>query len=94
MSKATARQVFESYLKLMKAREEVGEVSCQSFPDAFFPEQNEEISVTRWAKQACGRCPIQDLCLSYAVLANEEHGIWGGTSPRERQHLRSGRRVA
>lgn len=88
------RDAFELYEKLMRARDEVGEVSCMSFPDAFFPELNEEISVTRWAKQACKSCPIRDLCLEYAVVAKEEHGIWGGTSPRERQQLRSRGRVA
>lgn len=90
MSKSRARITFELYLKLMKARDEVGEVACQSYPDAFFPEASEENQATRWAKESCAKCPLQVMCRDYAVSAVEEYGIWGGTSPRERQRIRSG----
>lgn len=32
-------------------------------------------------------CPALKHCLLYAMLTNEEHGIWGGRSRRERNAL-------
>jgi WhiB family redox-sensing transcriptional regulator len=37
------------------------------------------------AKNMCNTiCEIRDACLEYALKHNETHGVWGGTSPRER----------
>lgn len=44
------------------------------------------------ALEACGRCPVKDQCLEHA-LVYEEHGIWGGTTPRERKKLRKERGI-
>lgn len=32
-------------------------------------------------------CPVRHKCLLYALLSDEEHGIWGGMSHRERAAL-------
>lgn len=40
------------------------------------------------AKAACARCPVQDLCLEYALAAKVNDGIWGGTTPTERLNIR------
>ena len=45
------------------------------------------------AKVACGRCPVQPNCLSYALVTGQNDGIWGGTTSEERwpaRHPRSG----
>ena len=39
------------------------------------------------AKFVCGGCPLRDICLEHAV-AHENHGIWAGTTPQERDVLR------
>jgi hypothetical protein len=32
-------------------------------------------------------CPVRKQCLSWAIATEEEHGIWGGMSHRERNAL-------
>lgn len=39
------------------------------------------------AKAVCRDCPVQGLCLDWA-MANEAFGIWGGMTPAERDRLR------
>lgn len=33
-------------------------------------------------------CEVRETCLDHALERNEQHGIWGGMSPPERQRLR------
>lgn len=40
------------------------------------------------AKAACSRCPVRDMCRTWALENGEEFGIWGGTTPAERAALR------
>jgi WhiB family redox-sensing transcriptional regulator len=41
------------------------------------------------AKAICHRCLVQEQCLSFALAQPASlHGIWGGTSQRERRELR------
>lgn len=40
------------------------------------------------AKQICRGCPVVRQCRDHAVNAPELHGIWGATTPRERERLR------
>lgn len=40
-----------------------------------------------YLSKVCGNCPIIVECFEYA-LRHEEHGYWGGTSPRQRKHMR------
>lgn len=43
----------------------------------------------------CARCPVRETCLEYALRLRLEHGIFGGTSARERRGMmRKRRRVA
>lgn len=51
--------------------------------DVFFPERGDDS--TR-ARRICAVCPVRLLCLAYGL--HENHGMWGGTTPRERQRLR------
>ncbi len=39
------------------------------------------------AKAICGRCPVRDACLSFALATREPHGVWGGLNEIERRHL-------
>ncbi|MGY0056119.1 WhiB family transcriptional regulator [Streptomyces sp. LZ34] len=40
------------------------------------------------AKEVCGRCPVRDECLEYALSMGVTHGVWGGTGEEERRALR------
>lgn len=74
---------------------------CEGQTDLFFPEspgsgynpasvialrKNNEMM----AKITCASCPFKVLCAQYAIEADEEHGIWGGTTPEERRAIRKG----
>lgn len=39
------------------------------------------------AAQACGACPVRDMCLAAGLVFHEEFGVWGGLTPRQRQPL-------
>jgi WhiB family redox-sensing transcriptional regulator len=39
------------------------------------------------AKAICASCNVVDSCLRWALLAREPYGVWGGTSPEEREAL-------
>jgi WhiB family redox-sensing transcriptional regulator len=41
----------------------------------------------------CARCPVRADCLDYA-LATHSAGIWGGTSDRQRERIRTNLRKA
>lgn len=54
---------------------------AQTDPEEFFPEKG---GPTALAKKICGRCPVATECLDFALTHDEQYGIWGGRSPRER----------
>ena len=59
-------------------------------PDLFFPVSEfgvAEEQITE-AKRVCARCPVHVDCLEHALSRGEASGIWGGTTERERRHLR------
>lgn len=58
-------------------------------PAIFFPERGESCVE---AKAVCAGCPVRGECLDFALDVGEHFGIWGGTSERERQRMRRGRR--
>jgi WhiB family redox-sensing transcriptional regulator len=37
----------------------------------------------RWAKQVCRPCPFRAQCKQWAI-DNDQRGVWGGTTYRER----------
>lgn len=58
-------------------------------PDLFFPTSGAGLTD---AKRICASCSCRKACLEYALQRNEKHGVWGGTSERERRILRRARR--
>lgn len=43
----------------------------------------------RAAKRVCKEeCPVLDKCLEFALQTDQPYGVWGGTTERERKHLR------
>ena len=55
--------------------------------DTFFSGRgaNEQI---RQARAICVSCPVREECLNYALEHGIQHGVWGGTSERERRRMR------
>jgi WhiB family transcriptional regulator, redox-sensing transcriptional regulator len=65
-------------------------------PELFFPITDMgpgERQATE-AKAVCARCPVRTDCLDYAVNAGLDHGVFGGTTERERRTLVHRERVA
>jgi WhiB family redox-sensing transcriptional regulator len=60
-------------------------------PNLFFPER---FVVSPVAHTYCRRCPVQQDCLSFAIEANENWGIWGGMSQKARRAEARRRRIA
>jgi len=59
-------------------------------PSIFFPSDGVGVEV---AKRICATCPVVDTCLTYALDNRIDHGVWGGSSERQRRRLLKGRRL-
>jgi WhiB family redox-sensing transcriptional regulator len=59
-------------------------------PNIWQPRVQDEAGCAE-AKAVCGRCPVQEECLEYA-LAYYPAGVWGGTSEADRRRIRAKRR--
>ena len=58
--------------------------------DTFFP--GDGVGVEK-AKKICQACPVKDTCLEYALKNRVDHGVWGGTSERQRRRILRARKV-
>lgn len=82
------------YVKLAEAIEQAPSIPpCQTTdPELWFGINGREDGYYqanyKTAKELCAKCPVQNLCLSYALAANEPEGVWGGLSPYERRKMR------
>ena len=60
-------------------------------PTRFFPSDGVGVEL---ARRICAACPVKAPCLEYALLHRIDHGVWGGSSERERRRILKGRRTA
>lgn len=56
-------------------------------PNLFFPADG-GWHIAKQAIAICNECPVRTDCLTYALEENQQYGIWGGTSYKQRQTLR------
>ena len=63
----------------------------QTDPEIFFPEKGDHTS-SHAAKSVCASCQLVVQCLTGALARNEEFGIWGGSSYKNRMDIKRGRR--
>lgn len=74
---------------MLKDKLDTTDAACQNMDtDIFFPEGRNSTEIQ--AKTVCASCPIIDSCLTWAVDMREE-GVWGGSTTKERKHLRTPR---
>jgi len=65
---------------------------CASIPPStFFPSDGVGVEV---ARRICADCPVKAPCLEYALENRIDHGVWGGTSERERRRILRRRRLS
>lgn len=66
-----------------------GEAKCEEVGDhIFFGEKTDPWQWNSIAKRLCKTCPLMIKCRDYA-LQNSVYGIWGGTTDRERETMRT-----
>lgn len=64
---------------------------CRSLDaEIFFPSDGAGVEV---AKKICKDCPVKIACLEYALANRINHGVWGGTSERERRRILKARKL-
>ena len=69
----------------------MAEGNCRNEPPSrFFPSDGVGVDV---ARQMCASCPVKSPCLEYALRNRIDHGVWGGTSERERRRILRQRRL-
>lgn len=67
----------------------LGAVCAETDPELFYPERDSGGgSSTLDAKRFCSGCDVRSECLQYALEHDEEYGVWGGLSTRQRRRLK------
>lgn len=59
-------------------------------PETFFPSDGVGVEI---AKRICAECPVKTECLEYALENRIDHGVWGGTSERQRRRILKARKT-
>ena len=67
-------------------------------PAVFLPEESGDSDLTREAHRIaketyCAACPVTGPCLEYALAHDENWGVWGNMTPRERRTVREHRQA-
>jgi WhiB family redox-sensing transcriptional regulator len=86
-----SKQQWDLWLELQKAIDAAPAITpCTNYPDLFFGDSmpGSGHADIRAAKVLCQQCPITNECLTYALEAKEEWGVWGGMTYPERKRLK------
>jgi WhiB family redox-sensing transcriptional regulator len=59
-------------------------------PSTFFPSDGVGVEA---AKRVCETCAVKERCLEYALENRIDHGVWGGTSERQRRRILKKRKL-
>lgn len=57
----------------------------------FFAEDFEQLDE---ARKVCFACPVREDCAEFALANNEDDGMWGGYTARQRRKIRKLRKAA
>lgn len=59
---------------------------CRSHgdPAVFYPDRSAAEAAAA-AKRICHHCQVREECLAWAIENDEQHGVWGGLTVRERR---------
>jgi len=72
-------------------QEWMADARCRELsPELFFPTNSTGVAA---ARRVCAACDVATACLEFALAEHLEHGIWGGTSERERRRILRTRRA-
>jgi len=63
------------------------EAACRETPnDLYYPSRGDS-EKAEFIRMFCELCPVRGECLGYALDKRERHGVWGGTTEKERRVL-------
>ena len=80
-------EVGQKFLTLITALD--GTQNCVDDPEGEWTENWTSRPIpNETAEKLCAGCPFLEQCLDYAVAAQEEHGIWGGTTYEMRKQIK------
>lgn len=80
------RRVVTNLRPVLDAWDWQREAACRGLDvDVFYPSDRYAKSMAERAKRICANCPVILDCLGHALKTGESHGIWGATTPFERQ---------
>lgn len=61
--------------------------------EIFFPEREDNFRESyRAARLICSGCVVKQECLQWAIH-HEDHGMWGGTTPKDRREIRKRKNI-
>lgn len=84
-----SRKARESYDALMEAIDEAPVIPpCQVTDPELWFSTHESGAKYKMARNLCNRCPVRAQCLEYALSNEEEFGMFGGLTPKERHKLK------
>jgi len=65
-------------------------------PDIFFPvrTRGQAAVQARRAQRICRGCPVIEVCRDWALQTDQDSGIWGGLTERQRRLLLTSRRLS
>lgn len=66
--------------------------ACRETPTPLYYPTRGDSDTPAFIRMFCDLCPVQGECLEYALSNRERHGIWGGTTEKERRALQALRR--
>lgn len=86
MSSTRETRLEDRFVIAVEEADWMAEAECRHHLDVdFFPTRGDQLDP---AKAICASCSVAFECLEHALDFPEYHGVWGGTSERERERLR------
>lgn len=78
--------------ELLQRPDWMADAHCRGLdPNLFYPTHRGDANPV--AQATCNACPVRDQCRQYAIDNGERHGIWGGTTDKQRRATRRTQRV-
>lgn len=78
-------------MTLVLTPDDLESAACRDQPtEIFFPFNEHGAAAWAIGKAVCAPCPVRVLCLEEALrrVPTDDFGVWGGTTPTERQKIR------
>jgi WhiB family redox-sensing transcriptional regulator len=80
----------QAFTQLAQAIRKHGAPVCQEVDgELWFPDIGGRNGDVMLAKKFCEECPVKNECLQFALVNNEQYGIWGGLTLKERLKLKA-----